>query len=194
MLAASTYLYEVVANIGTNWASAKSAATAQAHHHQLDLLLSARRPRGAGPLTRRMVVRAGPGRIVEVRVRRPGALGPVGRRPAPAGTPPSCRPGARRHSGRCPRGTGARCRACARGSTALLGACGSPSGGSQAEYLPCSRTELGQREVHDPAREVRRHLLGDVVPRDRRRPGAPCCSSPGWPGWRRRCRPTGGTR
>ena len=29
MLAANTYFYEVVANIGTNWASAKSAATAK---------------------------------------------------------------------------------------------------------------------------------------------------------------------
>ena len=49
----------------------------EAHHQQFDLLLSPRLVTTGTPLARRMVVRAGTGRIVEVRVGRPGPLGPV---------------------------------------------------------------------------------------------------------------------
>ena len=40
MLAAGDYWYEVVANVGSNWASAKSAAERGAHHQRLGLLLN----------------------------------------------------------------------------------------------------------------------------------------------------------
>ena len=71
-LATGNYWYEVVADIGTNWASAKSAATRAAHHQQLGLLVGPRSPDG-------WIVRAGTRRVVEVRIRRPRPLRPVRR-------------------------------------------------------------------------------------------------------------------
>ncbi len=41
-LATGSYWYEVVTDIGSNWASAKSTATARTHHQQLGLLLISR--------------------------------------------------------------------------------------------------------------------------------------------------------
>ena len=68
-LATGNYWYEVVTNIGTNWASAQIGSDHAAHHQQLDLRV--RR------LARRMVVGAGARRVVEVGIRRPRPLGPI---------------------------------------------------------------------------------------------------------------------
>ena len=119
-----------------------------------------------------------PGRVVEVGIRRPGALGPV------AGRGGEREDG--RHVGqqrvavarRCPRGTGGPCRACAPGSTADCGACGSSLRGEPGRVAAVPGGPSRPAGSTSPARGSTRASWRRWRSRPRRRRGAPCCTPP----------------